>query len=62
MGFVMSKRVFDVEDILVTTCQVVGTLIPPLLRLGWIDQIECVVLGAVIGIVVAIRSMRSNRS
>ena len=43
-------------SILVTTCQIVGTLIPLLLRLGLIGQSGCVVLGAMIGIVVAVRS------
>lgn len=42
---------------LVATCRVVCTVTPPLLRLGLIDRSTCVVLGAVIGLVVALRSM-----
>ena len=44
----------------VTTCQIVGTLVPPLLRLGLIGRSDCVVVGAVIGIVVAARSNRTR--
>ena len=47
-------------DILASTCRLVGMIIPPLLRLGLIDRSGCVVLGAVIGIVVAIRSNRNG--
>ena len=46
--------------ILVTAFRIVGTLVPPQLRLGLIDQTECVVLGAVIGIVVAVTSHRNG--
>ena len=39
------------------TCRLIATVIPPLIRLGLIDQTGCVVLGAVIGIVVASMSI-----
>ena len=41
-----------------TTSSLVLSIIPPLLRLGYIDRIGCGVLGAVIGIVVALSSMQ----
>ncbi|MCH7687259.1 MAG: hypothetical protein IH899_11355 [Planctomycetes bacterium] len=44
-------------DIYASTCRLVVCVIPPLLRLGWIDRSDCVVLGAVIGIVVALKSI-----
>ncbi len=47
-------------DIFASTCHVVVFMIPPLLRLGLIDRSGCVVLGAVIGIVVAVSSNRNG--
>ena len=50
----------DYLCICVSTCYFVSDVIPPLLRLGLIDRTSCPILGAVIGIVVACRSIRSN--
>ena len=47
----------DMLSILSATCRHVVSVIPPLLQLGLIDETSCLVLGAAIGIVVAIRSM-----
>ncbi len=46
----------DLIPVVRTTCRIVVWVIPPLLRLGVIDRSGCIVLGAVIGIVVAVRS------
>jgi hypothetical protein len=46
----------DAMRILIPTCQIVGTFILPLLRVCLIDHVGCVVLGGVVGIVVAFRS------
>ena len=46
--------------ILASTWRLVVFVIPPLLRLGLIDRSGCVVLGAVIGIVVAVSSNRNG--
>ena len=43
--------------VLASTCRLIVCVIPPLLRLGMIDRTESVVLGAAIGIVVALRSL-----
>ena len=43
------------------TYRVVVLFVPPLLSLGVLKQTGCVVLGAVIGIVVAAWSIRSSR-
>jgi hypothetical protein len=45
----------DMMRMLIPTCQIIGTFILPLLRLGLIDRFGCVVLGGVIGVVVALR-------
>ena len=45
-------------SVLDSTCRLVVCVIPPLLGVGLIDRTGCVVLGAAIGIVVAIRSMQ----
>ncbi len=47
----------DSLGIFASTCRLVVGVIPPLFRLGLIDRTGCVVLGAVIGIAVALRSL-----
>ena len=47
-------------SVLASTCRLVVCVIPPLLRLGLIDRPLGVVLGAVIGIVVASWSIGSS--
>ncbi len=44
-----------------STCRLVFSVLPPFIQLGLIDRSDCVVLGAVIGIVVAVRSSRTGR-
>jgi len=51
----MVTHLKDTMRILIPTYQIVGTLIPPLVRLGLIDRFGCVVLGGAVGIVVALR-------
>lgn len=45
-------------SIYASTYRLIVCVVPPLLRLGLIDRPGCVLLGAVIGIVFALRSMR----
>ena len=45
-------------SILASACRLLVFVIPSLIRLGLIDHSGCVVLGAVIGIVIALRSMK----
>ncbi len=45
-------------EIFVSLCQLVVCVIPPLLRLGLIDRTESVVLGDIIGMIVAVISIR----
>lgn len=54
----MLKPWKDMPSILSATCRHVVSVIPPLLQFGLIDETSCPVLGAVIGIVVALRSMQ----
>ena len=53
----MLKPWKDMPSILSATCRHVVSVIPPLLQLGLIGETSCVFLGAVIGMVVAIRSI-----
>lgn len=48
-------------DIFASTCRLVVCVIPPFLRAGLVDQAGCVFLGAVIGIIVALRSISSPK-
>ena len=47
-------------NMLSSICRLVVSVIPTLLRLGLIDRFGCVVLGAVIGIVVALGRCNSD--
>ena len=47
----------DMPSILGATCRHVVSVIPPLLHLGLIGETSCLVLGGVIGVVVALRSI-----
>ena len=48
----------DLIPVVRITCRLVVCVIPPLIQLGLIDRSDCVVFGALIGIVVAVRSNR----
>jgi hypothetical protein len=48
----------DQLRLLRTISDLVVLVIPPLMRLGWIDRSGCIVLGAMIGVVVAFLSIR----
>ena len=45
-------------SVVLSTCRLVVSVIPPLIQLGLIDQAGCIYFGAVIGIVVASMSIR----
>ena len=58
MMYTKANALNGTPGIFACTYRIVVLFVPPLLSLGVLKQTGCVVLGAVIGIVVAVRSMQ----
>ena len=61
MMYTKAKALNGTPGILACTCRVVVLFVPPLLSLGILKQTGCIVLGVVIGIVVASLSIRTTK-
>lgn len=60
MADTMADSLRSSFSIFASTCRLVFSVLPPMIQIGVIDRSDCVLLGAVIGIVVAARSIRTG--